>query len=306
MFERPAAVVIVSVADPDLVGSFCEVAVIVTCAGAGTVAGAVYKPVLEIVPFALPPATLQFTAVLNVCNTVAVICCVVPTTRFTPLGATLTEITRPAVPLLQPASITKTATIGSAQTRLMKVPTGSIYTLADQNLRLSRRYTVLPKRECLSWLNDHRRHLQGLPRGFHDYSKSLQFAPTPISTTKGTASLCTFSISSRTSSVNACVSLSGASKSNSSCTCKIIFASNFSFASRASIEIIASLIKSAAVPCSGEFSAVRSAKLRSCTCGELISGIGRMRPNKVFAISVFRVSARELSRYSFTPRYRSK
>src|SRR2546430_6027272 len=43
------------------------------------------------------------------------------------------------------------------------------------------------------------------------------------------------------------------------------------------------LIRSAAVPCSGELSAVRSAKLRNCTCGEVISGIGRILPNSVFA-----------------------
>jgi hypothetical protein len=106
IFDGPAIVVIVKVAEPDFVESRFEVAVMATCSGVGTVAGAVYSPVLEIVPLALPPTTLQVTAVFEVCKTVAVICCVVPTTRLIPVGATLTEITRPAVPLLHPASMT--------------------------------------------------------------------------------------------------------------------------------------------------------------------------------------------------------
>jgi len=73
------------------------------------VVGAVYKPVLEIVPFAAPPTTLQVTLVLKVSSTVAVICCVVLTTIFTPVGVTLTETVFPAVPLLHPARINKAA-----------------------------------------------------------------------------------------------------------------------------------------------------------------------------------------------------
>src|SRR2546429_5993397 len=62
-------------------------------------------------------------------------------------------------------------------------------------------------------------------------------------------------------------------------------------------------VQTCALPiCNGELSAVRSAKLRSCICVELISGIGRILPNKVIARAVLRVSARILSRYSFTPR----
>src|SRR5450755_1550986 len=114
ILDGPAVVVIVSVADPDFVGSLCDVAVIDTCAGAGTVAGAVYKPALEIVPFAAPPTTVQVTAVLKVSSTVAVICCVVPTTIFTPVGVTLTETIFPAVPLLHPAK-TNTATNESSE-----------------------------------------------------------------------------------------------------------------------------------------------------------------------------------------------
>jgi hypothetical protein len=53
-----------------------EVAVTVTVAGVGTAAGAVYAPLLEIIPtVALPPLTpltLQVTAVLDAFVTVAV------------------------------------------------------------------------------------------------------------------------------------------------------------------------------------------------------------------------------------------
>src|ERR1700719_849290 len=137
MFDGPAVVVIVNVADPDLVVSFCEMAVMVTCAGAGTVAGAVYRPVLDIVPFALPPATVQVTAVLNVSVTVAVICCAVPTTMFTPVGETLTDTTFPAVPLLHPARSDTTASNSSEFARFIRVPTNEgIYTLTDRGLRL--------------------------------------------------------------------------------------------------------------------------------------------------------------------------
>src|SRR5271154_2827567 len=108
VFDGPDVVVTVKVADPDFVVSRCEVAVTVTCAGVGTVAGAVYSPAPEIVPFALPPTTLPVTAVSEVCVTAAVNCSVVPTTTFTLVGSTVTEMMRPAVPLLQPASIITT------------------------------------------------------------------------------------------------------------------------------------------------------------------------------------------------------
>jgi hypothetical protein len=64
-----AAGVTVVWAEPDLVESITATAVMVTVAGEGTVMGAVYTPVAEIVPrVALPPAvplTLQFTAMLE-------------------------------------------------------------------------------------------------------------------------------------------------------------------------------------------------------------------------------------------------
>src|SRR5580693_2372206 len=103
-FEGCDVLVIVTVAVPVFVESFSDVAMITTCAGVGTVVGAVYKPVVEIVPFALPPDTVQVTAVLNVSCTVALNCCVFPITMFTPVGSTLTETTFPAVPVLQPAN----------------------------------------------------------------------------------------------------------------------------------------------------------------------------------------------------------
>src|ERR1700722_7261551 len=101
-FDGCDVFVIVTVAVPALVASFSDVATITTCAGVGTVVGAVYKPVLEIVPFALPPDTVQVTAVLNVSCTLALNCCVFPITMLTPVGSTLTETTFPAVPVLHP------------------------------------------------------------------------------------------------------------------------------------------------------------------------------------------------------------
>jgi len=64
--------VTVTVADPILAAFACEVAVTVTVAGFGTLAGAVYDPAPEIVPFAAPPTTAHVTAVFDVPVTVAV------------------------------------------------------------------------------------------------------------------------------------------------------------------------------------------------------------------------------------------
>lgn len=62
----------------DLVGSATEVAVTDTCGGLGTVDGAVYSPLVVIVPQVAPvqplPATLHDTAVFVVLLTVAVNC----------------------------------------------------------------------------------------------------------------------------------------------------------------------------------------------------------------------------------------
>jgi hypothetical protein len=113
--------VTITVADPDFVVSLWEVAEIVTCAGVGTEAGAVYNPVLETVPLALPPATLHVTAVFDVSITVAVNCSVVPITTFTSVGNTVTLTTRPAVPLLHPASIVTSMNASSEQPRFMTI-----------------------------------------------------------------------------------------------------------------------------------------------------------------------------------------
>jgi len=86
--EVGVAVVTVTVADADFVESACEVAVTVACGGFGTVAGAVYSPLLEMVPFEAPPATLQATAVFDVPVTLAVNCCVLPTATLAAVGAT--------------------------------------------------------------------------------------------------------------------------------------------------------------------------------------------------------------------------
>ena len=53
-----------------------------------------------------------------------------------------------------------------------------------------------------------------------------------------------------------------------------------------SMRIMASLIRSAAVPCNGVFTAVRSAKLRALGLRLFMSGIGRRRPNRVVAHAV--------------------
>src|ERR1700686_2625985 len=99
-------------------------------------------------------------------------------------------------------------------------------------------------------------------RGLRCYSRSLQLGPPPIPTCSGTASACTFSICSRTSDCMTSTSFSGTSNTSSSCTCSVIL--DFSFCSRsaASMRIMAILMRSAAVPCNGVFTAVRSAKPR--------------------------------------------
>jgi hypothetical protein len=89
--------VTVAVAVALLVESATEIAFIVTEAGDGTAAGAVYRPAAEIVPLvALPPAT-PFTCQVTplFCEsfeTVAVNCCVCPVFTLAVAGVTLTEM----------------------------------------------------------------------------------------------------------------------------------------------------------------------------------------------------------------------
>jgi hypothetical protein len=84
----------VTVADADLVLSAIEVAVTITCAGLGTVAGAVKRPLDEITPQAAPeqptPLRLHVTAVFVVPVTVEVNRCVFPATTSAVVGEILT------------------------------------------------------------------------------------------------------------------------------------------------------------------------------------------------------------------------
>lgn len=83
----------VTVAVADFVGSAADVAVTITCAGLGTSAGAIYRPLDEIVPQLIPeqplPLTFQVTLVLDDPPTVALNCCVLPVTTFALPGETL-------------------------------------------------------------------------------------------------------------------------------------------------------------------------------------------------------------------------
>jgi hypothetical protein len=91
------AAVTVTAAEADLVVSAWEMAVTVTVAGLGTVAGAVYKAAVEIVPtVALPPVTpltCHVTALLLVFFSVAENCCVAPAVTVAVVGETETLIT---------------------------------------------------------------------------------------------------------------------------------------------------------------------------------------------------------------------
>lgn len=92
---------IVTVAESDLVGSACEVAVTVTNGGAGMLPGAVYSPADVIVPQVLPlqpmPVTFQVTAVFAVPVTVAVNCRWPPVLTCALLGEMLTLIGAPVL-----------------------------------------------------------------------------------------------------------------------------------------------------------------------------------------------------------------
>src|ERR1700757_4583601 len=78
----------------DLVGSATEVARPTPNAGLGTAAGAVYNPLLVMVPQAAPlqlPLKLHETDVLLVFFTVAVNCCLAPGTTCALIGENETE-----------------------------------------------------------------------------------------------------------------------------------------------------------------------------------------------------------------------
>lgn len=102
-------VVMVIEAAADLVPSACEVAVTVMVFGLGAVTGAVYNPLVDTVPHADPlqpgPVTVQVTAVLLVCVTIAVNCCVALMLKVAKVGemATVTGGGVLMVTLAEPA-----------------------------------------------------------------------------------------------------------------------------------------------------------------------------------------------------------
>jgi hypothetical protein len=83
-----AAIVTVAVAVFDV--SACAVAVTVTAAGFGTLAGAVYKPLAEIVPCVASPETCHVTVPFVAFVTVAENCCVCPVLTLAVVGETAT------------------------------------------------------------------------------------------------------------------------------------------------------------------------------------------------------------------------
>jgi hypothetical protein len=97
---------IVTVFEADFVLSATDVAVTVTCAGLGTAAGAVKRPVDEMVPQVEPeqpaPLRLQVTAVSEVPPTDAVNCCCDPVATCVTLGEMLTVIAGIIVALALP------------------------------------------------------------------------------------------------------------------------------------------------------------------------------------------------------------
>jgi len=118
------APVTVTDADADFVASACAVAVTVTVGGFGAVAGAVYSPLLEMLPLEAPPAMLHVTAVFDAPVTVAVNCCVLPAATLTAIGATeIVTVVLLDVPA-QPENRTAAQAKLRNKRRRMKVLTG--------------------------------------------------------------------------------------------------------------------------------------------------------------------------------------
>src|SRR5690606_38225243 len=122
----------------------------------------------------------------------------------------------------------------------------------------------------------------------HEYARpglaqcaSSQLSPAPTSTSSGTASSATPPISFGNSARIRASSAFGTSSTSSSCTCSTRRDFIFSSLSQRSTAIIASLIRSAAVPCIGALIAARSAPCRRPACWARISGRYRRRPNTV-------------------------
>jgi hypothetical protein len=87
---------IVTVAEADVWSSAADVAVTFTCAGLGTTAGAIYRPLESTIPHAAPtqpfPLTDQVTFVFVNPETVALNCCFPSVTTRADVGETLTLI----------------------------------------------------------------------------------------------------------------------------------------------------------------------------------------------------------------------
>lgn len=100
---KAEGMVTVTEADAEAVVSACETAVTMVVAGFGTVDGAVYTPVDEMVPTAaLPPAvpfTCQVTAVFVVLATDAMNCSELPAGTFAEAGEIVTLTSEDELPL---------------------------------------------------------------------------------------------------------------------------------------------------------------------------------------------------------------
>jgi len=124
--EIPTATpeVMVTVADPDLVGSESKVAVTATIGGLGALAGAVYSPLALMLPQADPlhplPDRLQITTALELPLTLAVNCNWAPGFSWAEGGDTLTEAAATSVTAAEAVAdgsataIAFTATLGGA------------------------------------------------------------------------------------------------------------------------------------------------------------------------------------------------
>jgi hypothetical protein len=116
--------VMVTVADPDLVGSESKVAVTATIGGLGAFAGAVYSPLVLMLPQADPPHPLpdmlQITRALELPLTVAVNCNWARGFSWAEGGDTLTEAAATSVTAAEAAAdgsaiaVAFTATLGGA------------------------------------------------------------------------------------------------------------------------------------------------------------------------------------------------
>lgn len=104
--KMATAATVVTLAEADLVGSATLVAFTVTIGGEGTLTGATYSPLTEIVPHVAPvqpaPLTVQVTAVFEVPVKVPTNCWVFPTITVALFG--LTVIVTSSVPLLAEAA----------------------------------------------------------------------------------------------------------------------------------------------------------------------------------------------------------